>query len=157
MSLSAPSLPPVSGAPFKVAIAAAAYNPRLVGALLAAVAGGLRAAGVKERNLVIARVPGSNELPVAVQLLAARHRPDVLLALGVIVRGETIHYELIATAVAQALQRVALDCGRPVINAVVVAENRAQAQARCGGRHNRGAEFAACALAMASLRRDLTR
>jgi 6,7-dimethyl-8-ribityllumazine synthase len=157
MSLSAPQLPPVAGAPYKVAVAAAGYNPRLVEALLGELRATLRAAGVRERNLIVARVPGSNELPVAAQLLAARHRPDVIVALGVIVRGGTIHYELIAHAVAAALQRVALDSGRPVINGVVVAETAAQAAARCRGRRNRGAEFARSALAMAALRRELAR
>lgn len=155
MSLSAPSLPPVAGAPYKVAVAAAGYNPRLVEALLAQLGATLRSAGVRERNLIVVRVPGSNELPAAAQLLAARHRPDVIVALGVIIRGGTIHYELIAHAVAGALQRVALDSGRPVINAVVVAETTVQAEARCRGRRSRGAEFARSALAMAALRREL--
>jgi len=157
MSLSPPVDRPISGAPFKVAIAAAGYNPREVDALLAQVVASLRASGVKARHLAIARVPGSNELPSAAQWLAARGRPDVIIALGVIIRGGTIHYELIATAVTQALQRVALDSRRPVINGVVVAENPAQAAARCRGRINRGAEFAQAALAMAALRREVAR
>lgn len=157
MSLSASSIRPVSGATAKVAIVAASYNPRLVDGLLARVLAALSAAGVKGRNLAVVRVPGSNELPSALQLLAQRRRPDVLIALGVLVRGDTIHYELIASAVAQALQRVALDERRAVINGVVVAENAAQAAARCLGRIDRGAEFAQAALAMAALRRELSR
>jgi 6,7-dimethyl-8-ribityllumazine synthase len=156
MSLSTPVLPPISGAPFRVAIAAASYNPQFVDALLEQVVARLRAAGVKPANLRVARVPGSNELPSAVQWLAARGGPDVVIALGVIVRGSTLHYELIATAVTQALLRVALDQRRPVINGVVVAETAAQAAARCRGRINRGAEFAQAALAMAALRRELS-
>jgi 6,7-dimethyl-8-ribityllumazine synthase len=77
MSLSAPPAVALSGASFKVGIAAASYNERLVGALLNQVTAGLQEAGVKARNLTVIRVPGSNELPVAVQLLAARQRPDV--------------------------------------------------------------------------------
>jgi 6,7-dimethyl-8-ribityllumazine synthase len=157
MSLSAPLLRPISGAPFKVAIAAAGYNPRYVDSLLSQVVTGLRAAGVKARNLTVVRVPGSNELPTAVQLLANRPRPDVIIALGVIIRGSTLHYELIANAVANALQQVALEEHRPVINGVVVAENAAQASARCCGPINRGAEFARAALVMANLRRELSR
>jgi 6,7-dimethyl-8-ribityllumazine synthase len=157
MSLSAPLLAPISGAPFKVGIAAACYNDRLVGALLDQVIDGLRAAGVKARNVTVVRVPGSNELPVAVHLRAARQRLDVLVALGVIIRGDTIHYELIAEAVTGALQRVALDTGVPVINGVIAAENEVQAQARCLGKINRGAEFSRAALEMAALRRKLAR
>ena len=157
MSLSAPQPAAISGAPFKVAIAAACYNERFVGALLGQAVDVLRKRGVKERNLTIVRVPGSNELPAALQLLAARRRPDVLMALGVIIRGDTIHYELIAEAVTHALQRVALDANRPVINGVVVAENKAQAADRCLGKIDRGAEFAHAALEMAALRREIAK
>jgi 6,7-dimethyl-8-ribityllumazine synthase len=153
MSFSASHLPAVSGRAFKVGIAAARYNETFVGGLLTQVTAALRAAGVKAKNLEVVRVPGSNELPVAVQRLAARRRPDVLIALGVIVRGDTIHYELIAGAVTQALQTVALAARTPVINGVVVAENAAQAKARCLGKINRGAEFARAALEMAALGR----
>ena len=155
MSLAPPKSVSVPGRRFKVGIAAARYNGPLVEGLLAQATAALREAGVRGGNIEVIRVPGSNELPVAAQRLAARRRPDVLIALGVIVRGGTIHYELIAHAVAGALQRVALDSGRPVINAVVVAETTVQAEARCRGRRSRGAEFARSALAMAALRREL--
>jgi 6,7-dimethyl-8-ribityllumazine synthase len=157
MSLSASPLTAVSGAPFKVAVVAAAYNERLVEGLLARVKEGLLAAGVKAKNLSVHRVPGSNELPYAVQAVAKKERPDVIIALGVLIRGDTIHYELIAAAVTQALQTVALGAERPVINGVVVAESDAQATSRCIGPVNRGAEFARVALVMAQLRRKLSR
>ncbi len=152
MSSQPPVFPAISGAPFRVGVVAARYNDRLVDALLAQVIGSLRAAGVREKNITVARVPGSNELPIAAQLLAAaRPQPSVIVALGVLIRGDTIHYGLIAETVAQALQRVALDARLPVINGVVVAETRAQAEARCLGTIDRGAEFARAALAMAAL------
>jgi len=153
MSLSSPALAPISAAPFRVGIVAASYNERLVGALLAQAVATLERAGLRKTHLTVIRVPGSTEIPVAAQWLLARRRPDVVIALGVIVRGDTIHYELIAGAVTHALQRVALDAGTPVINGVVVAENRAQAAARCLGRIERGAEFARAAVAMAALKK----
>ncbi len=142
---------------FKIAIAAARFNPALVGALLGRVNARLLEAGVKERNILVVRVPGSNELPIAARLLVDRRKPDAVIALGVIIRGGTIHYELIAQSATQGLQDVALDSRTPVINGVVVAENKAQAQARCAGRIDRGAEFADAALAMAALRRRLSK
>jgi 6,7-dimethyl-8-ribityllumazine synthase len=157
MSLDAPKAPSVNGAPFTIAIAAARFNAAYVDALLREVSGCLRAAGVRETKIHTERVPGSNELPVAARLLAGRRRPDVLIALGVLIRGDTIHYELIADAATKALQRVALDTGIPVINGVIVAENQAQAKARCLGAINRGAEFAHGALEMAALKRRLSR
>jgi 6,7-dimethyl-8-ribityllumazine synthase len=153
MSLAAPKPARTDGSTLKVGIAAARYNGKFVGALLAQATAALSEAGVKEAAISIVRVPGSGELPIAIQILARRKRPDVLLALGVIVRGGTIHYELLAGTVAQGLQAVALSTGIPVINGVVVVENAAQAAARCTGRIRRGGEFAAAALEMAALGR----
>ena len=155
MSLAAPQASPLSGAAFTVGIAAARYNERLVDALLRQVCAGLHTAGVPEKRLMIVRVPGANELPSALQLLAQRTRCDVFVALGVLIRGDTIHYELIADATAHALQRVALDTRTPVINGVIAVETAAQAAARCGGRIDRGTEFARAALAMADLKHRL--
>ena len=157
MSLHAPSSPAVDGASFSIGIAAAQFNERYVDALLQQVLAGLRGAGVRASRIHVVRVPGSHELATAVQLLCGRHRPDACIALGVIIRGATLHYELVARAAAEGLTRVALDARTPVINGVIVAENRRQAEARCGGRIRRGAEFAHAALAMAALKRKLGR
>jgi len=156
MSRLAPSSPEVSGAALTVGIAAARYNQRHVDALLRQVVAELRRAGVRENRITVVRVPGSHELPSAVQWLAARG-PDVCVALGVIIRGGTLHYELVAQTAAQGLLRVALDAGIPVINGVIVAESRRQAAARCGGRIQRGTEFARAALEMGALKQRCSR
>jgi 6,7-dimethyl-8-ribityllumazine synthase len=157
MSRQAPSPQEISGAALTVAIAAARFNSRLVDALLAQVQGRLRAAGVRAPRILVVRVPGSNELPSAVQMLCRCHHPDVCIALGVIIRGETRHFELVADVAAQGLLRVALDARIPVINGVIAAENARQAAARCTGRLPRGPEFAQAALEMAALNRRLSR
>jgi 6,7-dimethyl-8-ribityllumazine synthase len=157
MSRHAPTAPALDGAALTVAVAAARYNECYVDALLRQVTDRLRAAGVRERRITVVRVPGSNELPSAVQRLCARRRPDVCIALGVIIRGATLHYELVAQAASQGLMRVALDARVPVINGVIVAETERQAQARCLGPIARGAEFAQAALEMAALNRSLAR
>lgn len=156
MSRRAPSLAAISGTALTVGVAAACYNGRLVDALLDQVRDRLRTAGVKERRIWVVRVPGSNELPSAVQMLCRRRRPHVCVALGVIIRGETLHYELVAEAASQGLLRVALATGIPVINGVIVAENEHQAEARCCGRIKRGAEFAQAALVMGILKRTMS-
>jgi 6,7-dimethyl-8-ribityllumazine synthase len=153
MSLSAPPDLSLHGAAFSFGIAAARYNPTLVDGLLHQVYEQLRNAGAKEKAIHVLRVPGSNELPSAIQMLAGKFKLDALIALGVLIRGDTLHYELIADSVTQALQRVALDAHTPVINGVVVAENQKQAEDRCLGKINRGAEFARAALEMADLKR----
>jgi 6,7-dimethyl-8-ribityllumazine synthase len=152
MSQHAPKVSKLSGTAFTVGVVAARFNQQFVDALLEQVRERLHAAGVRERRIVVARVPGSNELPVAVQLLCRRRRPDVCIALGVVVRGETRHYELVAEAACQGLMQVALELRIPVINGVIVAENAGQAAARCGGPIRKGTDFAQAALEMATLR-----
>lgn len=155
MSLSAPSVSAIQGSGLRFGVAAARYNEAYVDALVAQVTGALKEAGVRGRDMKVVRVPGSNEVPSALQLLSRTGRFDALIGLGVLVRGDTIHYELIADAATHALQHLALSLGLPVINGIVVAETAAQAEARCCGKVNRGAEFAQAALEMAALKRNL--
>jgi 6,7-dimethyl-8-ribityllumazine synthase len=157
MSGDSPVPQAVDASGLRIAIAAARFNERLVEPLLGRVRRRLLAAGVKGRNMTVVRVPGSNELPLAASLLVGAKKPDAVVALGVIVRGGTIHYELIASAATNGLMDVALRTGVPVINGIIAAENAAQARARCGGRIDRGAEFADAAVSMAALRRSLGR
>lgn len=157
MSLDAPSASAISGAPFSVGIVAARYNPTLVDALLNQVTERLKLAGVRHHNLVVVRVPGSNELPSGAQLLLGSRPYDVIVALGVVIRGDTIHYQLVSECATDGLQRVALAARVPVIAGVVVAETQAQAEDRCLGKINRGAEFAQAALEMAQLKKQLSK
>ena len=156
MSRDTPTLEPVNGAGMKGAIAAACFTRRLVDVLLEQVTDELRHSGVRAGRITVVRVPGSHELPSAAQWLC-RRRPDACIALGVIIRGQTLHYDLVARAASDGLLRVALAARTPVINGVIVAENRRQAEARCSGRLGRGGEFARAALMMAALKRKMDR
>lgn len=155
MSLAAPSQAPVDGTAFRVGIVAARFNSELVDALLDRALAVLREAGVKERSITVVRVPGSHEVPWAAQALAVGGKRDVVIGLGVLIGGDTSHHEMVGQSVSQALQRVSLDARTPVINGVIVANTLRQAEARCRGEINRGAEFAAAALEMAALKRRL--
>ena len=148
-----PALPQLDASDLTLGIVCSTWHSTVCDALLAGARKVAADAGIAEPTVV--RVPGSNELPVAIQALADRREFDALIALGVLIRGDTIHYELIADATTHALQRVALDLRTPVINGVVVAENQAQAEARCRGKIDRGAEFARAAIEMADLFRNL--
>jgi 6,7-dimethyl-8-ribityllumazine synthase len=155
MSLATPSRRPIDGASFRIAVVAARFNEVLVDALRARLTAGLRAAGVKAERIESHRVPGSHEVPWAVARLAARGRYDCVIALGVLIGGDTNHHEMVGQSVSHALQRVAIDSGTPVINGVLVTDTLAQARARCTGKIDRGAEFACAALEMAALKRRL--
>ncbi len=153
MSRSVPKAITIDGAPYTVGIVAARFNPALVEALLRAVRAGLAAAGVKDQRITVTLVPGSHELPVAALWLARGGKRDVVIALGVLIGGDTNHHEMVGQSVSHAFQQVALASRTSVINGVIVAANLKQAQARCSGRINRGAEFARAALEMAALKR----
>ncbi len=157
MSLAKPSSRPVSGAALRFGIAAARFNEAMVDGLLGRTVAGLRAAGVKAGSIRIVRVPGSHEVPWAAQQLAASGRYDAVIGLGVLIAGDTNHHEMVGTSVSHALQQVALGTGVPAINGVIVANTAAQAAARTTGRIDRGAEFAAAALEMAALKREISR
>jgi 6,7-dimethyl-8-ribityllumazine synthase len=94
---------------------------------------------------------------MAARLLVDSLKPDAVVALGVIIRGGTTHYELISAAATNGLMDVALWTRVPVINGIIVAENASQAKARCEGRLDRGSEFASAAVSMAALRKKLSR
>lgn len=155
MSGDSPVASAVEASRLKIAVAAARYNGALVGRLLARVEKALRELGVRPGNLTVVRVPGSNELPLAAHMLIRSRKPDAVIALGVILRGATLHFELVANAASDGLMKVSLKSGVPVINGVIAADTLAQARARCGGDIDRGAEFAAAAVAMADLGRRL--
>ena len=150
---SPPASRPVESATLRLGIAAARFNQTLVDGLLARVMDGLRAGGVREENVAVARVPGSHEVPWAAQALAGGGKCDCVIGLGVLIAGDTAHHEIVGQSVSHALQRVALKTGVPVINGVMVVDTAAQAHERCVGAINRGAEFASAALEMAALKR----
>jgi 6,7-dimethyl-8-ribityllumazine synthase len=157
MSLDSPQSRSMDGSAFRIGVAAARFNEALVDGLLARVVARLVASNVKETNIAIVRVPGSHEVPWAAQALARGKKLDCVIGLGVLIAGDTNHHEMVGESVSHALQRIAIETRVPVINGVIVVNSLAQAKARCTGRINRGAEFAAAALEMAALRRTFSR
>jgi 6,7-dimethyl-8-ribityllumazine synthase len=138
-----------SGLSFGIAVAR--FNQELTGALLGDVLATLTCAGVSMDNIKIVHVPGSGELPHMCNLLATIDELDAIIALGVVIAGETPHHMIIGESTAVALQNVALATEVPVINGIVVTNDRAQAEARTTGSIRRGVEFGEAALEMACL------
>jgi len=153
MSLHSPSLAAVDARGLRFGVVAARFNEELVDALLDRTLETLLAAGVREKDLLLVRVPGSHEVPWAAQQLALGGPFHCIIALGLLIAGDTNHHEMVGDSVSHALQDVALGTGVPVINGVIVVNTLAQAKARCAGKINRGGEFARAALEMAALRR----
>ncbi len=100
----------------------------------------------------IQRVPGAFEIPVVVGELASKEMANALIACGVILKGKTDHAQNLSRSVSDALQRVAIGHGVPVINAVLSFDNETQARDRClGSEINRGTEAARAAVEIADV------
>ena len=144
------ALPAARGRRF--GIVASRFHGEIVERLLEGAVGLLKRAGVEPENLRIERVPGAWEIPQGLDLLARTQKFDALISLGVLVRGETLHFELIARECARGIGEVAHRYGLPVTFGVLTCETMEQARARSGGAvGNQGEEAAQAALEMADL------
>ena len=107
-------------------------------------------------DISIHQVPGAFEIPVVVREIAIKRKTQAILALGVILQGKTSHAQNLSHSVTDALQKIAIDHGVPVINAVLSLENEAQARERClGSKINRGTEAARAAVTVSEVLDDL--
>ena len=137
------------------AIVASQFNPAFVQGLIDHITSELRVLAANSR-VSLHQVPGAFEVPIVVQELAARKRADVIIAVGVILQGQTKHAEHLGRSVTDALQRISLEHGIPVINAVLSLDDETQARERCVENEiNRGTEAARAAVQMASLMLEL--
>ena len=157
MLKSVPTGPHRVRAKYRFAIVASRFNPQYVQGLVDHAAEHLRqlAPGAA---ISIHRVPGSFEIPVVVRELARKKKTNAIIACGVIMRGETSHAKNLTHSVTDALQRIAIDYGVPVINVVLSFDDEEQARERClENRINRGTEAARAALEIASVMSELCR
>ena len=148
-------------APFRLAPGArlgavvSSYHLELTQAMFESAARELSEAGLASDDLVRVDAPGAFELPLVARRLALRDDLDAVLCLGLVLKGETSHDRYIAAAVADALQRVALETDKPILFGVLTCDTLEQARARAlpaeeGGAHDKGREVARAALATLS-------
>ena len=146
MSTEFPTRPEALNEPAHFAIVASEYNRDYVDGLIRFATDELQTIAPRVK-LSVVRVPGSFEIPIAVQAFAKNQKPDAILAFGLIFDGETLHASLIATAVTRALSNISLDASVPVLHEVLVVKNEEQAKARClSPGINRGTEAARAAV-----------
>ena len=157
MTKESPSRPPIAKAKRTFCIVASRFNAQYVDGLVDHATRELRALA-PEATISGHRVPGAFEIPVIVRELASRESTDVVIACGVILQGETSHAQNLSRSVTDALQRIAVEQGVPVINVVLSFDDESQARARClENRINRGTEAARAAVEIANVVADLRR
>ena len=153
-----PVTPSLRGQGLRVAIVWSRFNEELVRQLLTACDKQLVELGVAAEDIDVVSVPGALEIPLALQSLALERRRltgpryDALVALGCVIRGETFHFEVVATESARGILDVQLETGIPVANGVLTTENEAQAAERAPVK---GAEAARVAVEMANTLRAI--
>jgi len=140
----------------RFALVASRFNEYLSDKLLAGALDCLQRHGAVDADVTVVRVPGSWEIPVVARRLALSRSHDAVIALGVLIRGETAHFDLIATSVARGLADAATESGVPVQFGVLAAESPEQAVERAGGKQgNRGWEAAMAAIESANVLKQL--
>jgi 6,7-dimethyl-8-ribityllumazine synthase len=134
----------------KVAVVAASFNADITDSMLEGALAALHESRVAEKNITIVRVPGSFEIPFACEKVIRAKKPDAVVAIGCVLRGETDHDKYIAHAVASGLTEISVRHRIPVAFGVITPNTLAQAQKRSRGRENH-ARFAAIAAITAAL------
>lgn len=140
----------------KVGIVVSRFNELLGGRLLSGAKDALTRHGVAEDAIDVAWVPGAFEIPLLAQRFADSGRYDAVLALGVVIRGATPHFDYIAAEVSKGIAKVSLDTGVPVSFGVITADNIEQAVERAGTKAgNKGWDAAEAAIEMVNLLKTL--
>ena len=136
----------------KIAIVVSRFNEFITQRLLDGCLKELLRLGVEKNEITVAWVPGAFEIPVAALKFACKKNIDAVICLGAIIRGETIHFDLVAQAAARGISQVSLTTGKPVIFEVLATETLEQAYKRSQkNKENKGAQAARNAVEMVDL------
>jgi len=140
----------------KFGLVVSRFNDFIGNKLLEGAIDTLLRSGAEERDIEIAKVPGSFEIPVAAQTMAKKGDYDAIICLGAIIRGSTPHFDYIAAEAAKGIARISLDAGLPISFGVITADNLEQAIERAGTKSgNKGRDAALSAIEMANLFKEM--
>lgn len=141
-----------------IALVVSVYNESITERLLQGARSCLEKHGANSSKIQVFSCPGAFELPQVAKALSLQRKWDAVICLGAVVRGETPHFDFVATEAARGIQNVALESGIPVVFGVLTTNNMKQAKERSGGKHgNKGWEAALTGIEMARLFRRLER
>ena len=140
----------------RFAIVASRFNPEITGGLLEGARAALTEASVPDDAITIVHVPGAFEIPLTAMRLAETGRFDAVICLGCLIKGDTMHFEYIASAASQGIMDAATATGVPIAFGVLTTLTDEQAEARSKpGPDNKGREAARAAIEMATLLRNI--
>lgn len=142
----------------KIAIVASKFNEFITQRLLTGCLEELTRCHVKKSDIIIAWVPGSYEIPVVAYKFAKRRDIHGVICLGAIIRGETIHFDLIAQGASQGIMQVSLSTGKPIIFSVLAVETVNQAYKRSEKKgDNKGREAVQSMIEMIDVLKQVTK
>ena len=140
---------------FRFAIVASRWNELISARLVEGALDGLKRLGAKETQVALYRVPGAFEIPLLALRLAQSRRFDAIICLGTIIRGQTPHFDYIASEVARGISQAGLTSGLPVVFGIVTADTVDQALDRAGVKlGNKGFEAAMTAVELVNLYKE---
>jgi len=144
----------LDGSNMKIGIIRTRWNDEHVGNLVDGIKAGLKECNVTEASIFETSVPGAFELPLAARFLALTGTVDAIITCGVLIKGETMHFEYISDAVAKGLMNVGLTTSTPVVLGVLTCMNEDQVLSRSSGDNNHGVDWGKTAVEMALLRTE---
>lgn len=135
----------------KFAIVVSDFNPEITSRLLEGAV-----ATLKKEEVTVVHVPGAFEIPLAAKRLAVSKKYEAIVALGCVIRGETVHFDILCNTTPASLQNISLETGVPITSGILMVENEKQALERSGGNvANRGSEAAEAALRMVETLKEI--
>ena len=145
-----------NGADFKIGIVVSEWNDKITLNLLKGAKQTLLDNGVMEENIDLRFVPGAFELPLGCQLLCQKGDLDGVIAIGVVIQGETKHFDFVCLGATQGIKDVTLKYNKPVAFCLLTDNNEQQSIDRSGGKHgNKGVECAVACMKMVALKKSM--
>lgn len=144
----------MNGSQMRIGIIRTRWNTEHVENLTNGCKQALKDCKVDEDNIFETSVPGSFELPLAARFLALSGTVDAIVCIGVLIKGETMHFEYIADAVAKGVMNIGIQTSTPIIFGVLTCLNEKQVKARSTGDNNHGYDWGKSAVEMALLRTE---
>ena len=140
----------------KIGVVVSKWNSMITDKMLSGALKSLKGNGIAEEDITVVRCPGSYEIPLAVQKVVERREVAGVIALGVVIRGGTPHFEYVCDAVNRGITDLILKHNKPVAFGVLTTDDVKQALERAGEKGNKGSEAALALLEMISLDQKLS-